>query len=75
MIYLQTVEGGSMRASLFALVIIVLCTSCTSGAYVPPYILTDSPETKEEVHKHKKEEPDSKAPQRRSYEIPKKNTQ
>lgn len=43
-----------MRASLiFAL--LLLCNACGSRGYVPHYILTDSPETKQEVHKCQKE--------------------
>ena len=39
-----------MRAGLlFAL--LLLCNACGSRGYVPNYILTDSPETKKEVHK------------------------
>lgn len=39
-----------MRTSvLFAL--LLLCNACGSRGYVPHYILTDSQETKKEVHK------------------------
>jgi hypothetical protein len=43
-----------MKASLL-LGLLMLCYACGSRGYVPQYILTDSPETKEEVHKCQEE--------------------
>lgn len=57
-----------MRASLI-IALLLLCNACGSRGYVPQYILTDSPETKKEVHKcQEAPEQDSESP---LSEIPK----
>lgn len=34
------------------LLLLLLCNACASRGHVPSYILTDSPEAKQEVHKY-----------------------
>ena len=34
------------------LLLLLLCNACASRGHVPSYILTDSPEVKQEVHKY-----------------------
>lgn len=59
-----------MKISLILAALTFLCTSCVERGNVPHYILTDSPESKEEMEKHA----DRSNPNVRSYNLPKKFT-